>query len=75
MKREKYENEEYELKCFFIAERPAALCVTKTDDEGEEEIWLPKYDRDGNRLISFQRRGHIVTLFAPEWLLVEKGLV
>lgn len=60
---------EVELVLFYIHQTPAALCVAETDDEGEEEVWLPKEQ------IAFEQKGTKVTVWAPEKLLLDKGLI
>lgn len=58
---------------FYIHETADGLCVAVDDDEASPEIWLPKRWRD--ETISFERKGVSVMLFAPEELLLKKGLI
>lgn len=57
-----------EVQVYYVHQTAAALCVT-TDLDAGEDIWLPK------EAIAFTRVGTTVTLWAPEKLLLDKGLI
>jgi hypothetical protein len=65
--------EQIEVQVFFLHETPRALLVAKDDDEASPEVWLPKTWK-GEEL-SWTMKGGWLTLFAPEDLLYEKGLI
>ena len=62
-----------ELTLFYITSTERALCVAVDDDEASEEIWLPKVYK-GDEL-AWTRKGVKITIWAPEELLFEKGLI
>lgn len=59
-----------DIEVIFQAATDRAYCVREF--EGGEDIWLPKSkcQIDGE-----EKRGAVVPLTAPEWLLMEKGLI
>lgn len=65
--------EQVEITLFYIHETPKALCVAETDDEGDLEIWLPKEWK--GETLAWQRKGVKITVWAPEDLLLDKGLI
>lgn len=66
--------EQFEIEFYYITRTEKALCVSEDLDEGEE-VWLPLFDKYGNEIVTFERNGLKVTVWAPENLLTEKGLV
>lgn len=65
--------EQFEVELFFIAERPNSICVAIDDDEASPEVWLPKTWKGVD--LAWTKKGANIRLFAPEDLLIEKGLV
>lgn len=61
-----------EIEVVYQTETALAICVRETEDEDDEDIWLPfsEIEVTGRR-----RRGGVVEITAPEWLLQEKGLI
>jgi hypothetical protein len=58
---------------FYIHETDKALCIAKDDDEGSEAIWLPFFWKGEE--VTYRRKGTKVWVYAPEDLLLEKGLI
>lgn len=50
-----------------------AVCVREV--EGGPDIWLPLAQVEIEAKDGEPRRGGIVTLTAPDWLLIDKGLM
>lgn len=65
--------EQIEVKLFYVTQTPKALCVQVDEDETSPEIWLPKWWK-GEEL-AWDQRGLKITIWAPEDLLFEKGLI
>lgn len=59
-----------DMEVIFQIETERAICIR--EDERSGDTWLPKAECeiDGERV-----RGGVVTLTAPEWLLLDKGLI
>lgn len=57
-----------EVECYYVHETANALCVTD-DLDGGEDMWFPK------AAIAFERNGTKVKLWAPEKLLLDRGLI
>ena len=66
--------EQYEETFYYVTKTQKAICVT-TDLDAGDEVWLPIFDKWGNEQVTFEIKGNKVTIFAPEDLLTEKGLV
>lgn len=60
---------QYEVELFWVHSTDSAILVATTDEIDAEEVWLPK------SAIAFERKGVKVTVWAPEKMLVDKGLV
>jgi hypothetical protein len=69
----KMPREQVEITLFYIHQTDKALCVAETDDEGDPEIWLPK--RWKGEDLAWQQKGTKITVWAPEDLLLDKGLI
>lgn len=62
-----------EIELFLLHETSDALLVAVDDDEATPEVWIPKYWKGDS--LAWERKGANIILFAPEELLIEKGLV
>ncbi len=62
-----------EITLFLIHETLNALLVAEDDDEASDEVWIPKVWKGVE--LAWHRKGANVVIFAPEDLLIEKGLV
>lgn len=65
--------EQIELNLFYVTQTPKALCVQEDEDETSPEIWLPKMWK--GEPIAWQQKGLKITIWAPEDLLLDKGLI
>lgn len=69
------------VSAVYQTETAAAVCVRETEDEGAPDIWLPLSQVTVTPLTralfsgATPARGDLVEITAPEWLLLEKGLI
>lgn len=63
-----------EIKVYFLHQTDSAILVNL--DGGNEGVWLPKsqIEWDGSDGYEPKRRA-VITVTAPEWLLMDKGLI
>lgn len=60
-------NQEVEIACEIKRETEKAFLIF----DGKEEVWLPKSQITDQ----CESGGQIVSVFIPEWLAMEKGLI
>lgn len=64
-----------EIAAIYQTENPIAVCVRETEDG--PDVWLPASQVEVEPAVQSLplERGSVVTVTAPEWLLVERGLI
>lgn len=60
-----------EVEVIYQTKTDKAFCVRK-DEEDDEDVWVPR--SLGTIQPPSPKRGDVVTLTAPQWLLEDKGL-
>lgn len=64
-----------EIEAIYQAETPIGVCIRETEEA--PDVWLPKSAVEiepANEALPLER-GAIVTITAPEWLLMKEGLI